>query len=235
MRRRHRGGLAVFVHRANEHGVVAGFLGFPLERPPYPTDRIRSLGVVAPPRFPAIQGKLHRDDALVVVVGPALELHGLAHVSDVFRTARHVGAVREVMAVVLEIGKGRRLVFVGERDVHDVAYEVFRGEAGDPQLVRAAHDQGYVFAVHLVGYHGASLDKEIKRKCHLGPIRCREGCGIALHGYCLSSVVSKQWVRTYSSTVQPAGRRVPSCPHWPSRKKGMPRPGKPVRGPGAGA
>ena len=56
MRRRHRGGLAVFVHRANEHGVVAGFLGFPLERPPYPTDRIRSLGVVAPPRFPAIQG-----------------------------------------------------------------------------------------------------------------------------------------------------------------------------------
>ena len=91
MRRRHRGGLAVFVHRANEHGVVAGFLGFPLERPPYPTDRIRSLGVVAPPRFPAIQGKLHRDDALVVVVGPALELHGLAHVSDVFRTARHVG------------------------------------------------------------------------------------------------------------------------------------------------
>ena len=71
-----------------------------------------------------VERELHRDDALVEVVGPAGEFHGLAHAPHVLGLRRHVGAVGVVVAVVDERPDDRGHLLIGETDLADVAHEV---------------------------------------------------------------------------------------------------------------
>ena len=127
-----------------------------------------------------VERELHRNDALVEVVGPAGKLHGFANAPHVLRLRRHVGAVGVVVAVVDERADDRRHFLVGEADLADVAHEVLGRQPRHPQLVGRTHDAHDVLAVHAVGHDGAALQQKVQREALLHPVGPHERDGVAL-------------------------------------------------------